>query len=239
MSKGTVQIVVAIIAALGVAAGAYIGGKTKGKDEANKEAERRFQVQVFSKADNSGVSSATVELGGANQNPETTDSAGTAVFVIPSNKLGAQGSLTVSSIGFKRYVSNNVLLQPTRSAHTVYLEPDNPQASNAQPPQPTTAQQPDRLSLTYFTGPQKSGSLKSFSDWYLACSGPPPGQGYRIVSDDFKLSGDRRCNAWSECVLAARTPTQVCWKFRLQGHDEWPPPGQADSEGILSVTWER
>jgi hypothetical protein len=59
------------------------------------------------------------------------------------------------------------------------------------------------------------------------------------MSQSFKLSGDRTCGAWAECILATSTPQQVCWKFRLQGHAEWPPPGQGQSEGILSVIWER
>lgn len=84
------------------------------------------------------------------------------------------------------------------------------------------------------SGPKKSGAMKSFSDWYELCGETPTG--YRVVASDFQLTGDRRCGAWAECAQSSLTERKVCWRFRMQGHDEGLPPGVRDSEGTLRIT---
>jgi hypothetical protein len=85
------------------------------------------------------------------------------------------------------------------------------------------------------SGPKDSGERKSFSPPYRLCLGPPPA-GYALVpgSDEFSLSGDRRCGAWSTCEPARREASDVCWEFTLQGHDELIfDSGVRQSEGHL------
>jgi V8-like Glu-specific endopeptidase len=88
----------------------------------------------------------------------------------------------------------------------------------------------------FSSGPMMSGSGSGFSDWYKVEAEPPP-PGYKITSVDFSLTGDRRCNAWSECRIAEKTDTKALFEFRMQGHNEWPGSGQASSEGHLIVTY--
>jgi hypothetical protein len=90
--------------------------------------------------------------------------------------------------------------------------------------------------LTFQSGQKVSGSGKNFSEWYALCSEPLPA-GARIASYDFSLRGDRTCGSWAECRIVKSTSSEVCFEFRLQGHDELPPPGQRASEGVLSVTF--
>jgi V8-like Glu-specific endopeptidase len=88
----------------------------------------------------------------------------------------------------------------------------------------------------FSSGPKLSGSGKNFGDWYAVSAETPP-PGYKITNIDFSMTGDRRCNAWSECRLSKKTDTSATFEFRMQGHDEWPAPGQALSEGHLIVTY--
>ena len=88
---------------------------------------------------------------------------------------------------------------------------------------------------TFRSGLVVSGSRKAFSSEYKVTSDEPPA-GYKIGTYVFSLSGDRGCNAWSTCS-AAIEGNRVVFRFTLQGHDEWPPPGQAQSEGFLTVTY--
>lgn len=88
----------------------------------------------------------------------------------------------------------------------------------------------------FSSGPKVSGNGKDFSDWYTVEAEPPP-PGYKIVKVDYSLTGDRKCNAWSVCRLSENTQTKATLQFKLQGHDEWPSPGQATSEGHLIVTY--
>jgi len=86
------------------------------------------------------------------------------------------------------------------------------------------------------SGPKPSGIGKDWSDWYQVRIGAAPA-GYTIEKADFWLSGDRACNAWAECKELSKDDAQVVWQFRLQGHDEWGAPKQANSEGHLRATY--
>jgi V8-like Glu-specific endopeptidase len=88
---------------------------------------------------------------------------------------------------------------------------------------------------TFRSGERLSGSGANFSSVYELESEPPP-PGYKIGSFVYSLSGDRACNAWSTCSASA-DGNKVVFRFSLQGHNEWPPPGQAKSEGFLTVTY--
>jgi hypothetical protein len=84
------------------------------------------------------------------------------------------------------------------------------------------------------SGPQPSGSGKGWSNWYSIRSGPSP-TGCAVANVEFRLSGDRQCGAWSECQEVGRSDSGVEYKFRLQGHEEDPPPKY--SEGHLHVSY--
>jgi hypothetical protein len=86
------------------------------------------------------------------------------------------------------------------------------------------------------SGPKPSGSGKDWSEWYQLRIGDAPA-GYTIEKLDCWLSGDRACNAWAECKEVSKNDAQVVWQFRLQGHDEWGAPRQANSEGHLRATY--
>jgi hypothetical protein len=87
----------------------------------------------------------------------------------------------------------------------------------------------------FSSGPKLSGSGAAFSREYeLRSDQPPPG--YRIGKIDYSLSGDRSCGNWSTCRVTEEAGVAV-FRFSMQGHNEWPPPGQAMSEGHLIVTY--
>jgi hypothetical protein len=86
------------------------------------------------------------------------------------------------------------------------------------------------------SGLKLSGRGKFFSDWYVLCSADLPA-GAKIVAHELTLSGDRQCGAWAECQPTDTSDSKVCYRFRLQGHDEWPAPGQGQSEGVLTVKY--
>lgn len=84
-----------------------------------------------------------------------------------------------------------------------------------------------------------SGERDHFSPWFELCSDPIP-DNQVIVSQSFKLEGDRKCNEWSRCELTKNSSTQVCWSFALQGHSEsiltMKDNGSKNSIGVLTVT---
>lgn len=96
---------------------------------------------------------------------------------------------------------------------------------------------------TYSSGSRPSGPGASFSEWYELCSDPEP-DGWTVEDSSFVLTGDRQCNAWSECKQTLKDPRKTCWQFRMQGHSEQTGglfnqgnTGIQFSTGILSVLW--
>lgn len=96
---------------------------------------------------------------------------------------------------------------------------------------------------TYSSGSRASGPGSSFSQWYELCSDPEP-DGWTIQESSFVLTGDRQCNAWSECKQTLNDPRKTCWQFRMQGHSEQTGglfnqgnTGIQFSTGILNVAW--
>ena len=91
------------------------------------------------------------------------------------------------------------------------------------------------ITKTYTSGPVLSGIRGSFSHDYSIVSDPAP-EGYKIANFTYSLNGDRACNAWSTCNASVENG-RVVFHFALQGHNEWPDPGQAKSIGNLDVTY--
>lgn len=101
---------------------------------------------------------------------------------------------------------------------------------------PSDAEAHPPITKTFSSGPVVSGTMKNFSAEYTLVSDPAP-PGYKIANYDISLTGDRVCNAFSTC-RATLEGSRVVFRFSLQGHDEWAPPGQATSVGNLVVTYE-
>jgi len=230
MDGGKAAVIGAVVTAVGTVLAAIIAARAGVVHFGKADPELRFPVAVLdSDAGNAGIPDADVSLGLPELSNEHTDSGGKHTFQLTKAIIGKNARLTVSKTGLQDFDEEILSLQPRDEFLRVYLKRVT---ANAAPPD-----RPAEVVRVYSSGPKISGSMKAFSDWYSLCSGDEPG--YQIRTADFKLSGDRACNAWSECQQTTNTPTQVCWRFRLQGHNEWPPPGQANSEGILAVTWIR
>lgn len=105
------------------------------------------------------------------------------------------------------------------------------------PPPPPLVVTPE----TYRSDNLPSGHCKDFSGMYNLCSAAKP-DGWTIVSQRFQLTGDRACNAWSTCAQTVNTPTQACYQFSMQGHDEEcghsGNTGIHFSTGVLDVVWQ-
>jgi hypothetical protein len=69
-----------------------------------------------------------------------------------------------------------------------------------------------------------SGPGEEFSGPYDVCLDPPPA-GYSLArgTEEFWLTGDRKCGAWATCELVRPAAEVACMRFRLQGHDEMFP----------------
>jgi hypothetical protein len=193
------------------------------------------------------VAGADVYLGIPEIASKQTDPFGIAHFEnVPSQFRGRVGHVSVRKDGFLPSNPNDypLAIQPRN-----WKEPFVVSITRIAPPpqiQPP-ALPPAKAKLTedYRSGPQASGPGKAFSQWYTLCSRNPPPD-YVIEKDSFRLVGDRSCGGWANCEKESSSPTQVCWKFQMQGHDEWGRPfpigsgggsGVAFSEGMLTVVW--
>jgi hypothetical protein len=190
--------------------------------------DQRFPIAVLEGTNgNGGIENAELSFSLPELTNERTDSAGKFTLKLSKKLIGKELSITATKSGYESKTSQILSLQPRDEFYRIYL------------PKLVTAAvadaRPAQMFRVYQSGPKASGSRDQFSDFYKICSDAQPG--YHIAGDTFALGGDRRCGAWAECIRDVQTPDQVCWKFRLQGHNELPPPGQALSEGILSVTW--
>jgi hypothetical protein len=88
------------------------------------------------------------------------------------------------------------------------------------------------------SGPRPSGNGDSFSSPHKLCLGATPA-GYKLLPTtvEFWLSGDRRCGAWATCEVTKRDDEDVCFAFRLQGHNESLTSPVRMSEGHLKATY--
>jgi len=91
------------------------------------------------------------------------------------------------------------------------------------------------ITKSFSSGPRLSGAGNNYSGEYVVYSDPAP-DGFRISDYSGSLNGDRSCGSWATCRTAIEG-NRVAFRFQLQGHNEWPPPGQATSEGTLIVTY--
>lgn len=184
-----------------------------------------YGVVVFSTADKApAIAKATITLSIPTRQDQKHDTNpdGAAIFVLPATLGQKAATLRVSRDGF-RPLEREVTIPPSSAKETVYIDPLLP------PP-------PNEIPKVFSSGPKASGLGANLSEWYELCS-DPASPGYRVGSVQFTLTGDRSCGAWSECKESRHTQDQVCYQFRLQGHNEWFPPRPAFSEGVLKVSF--
>jgi hypothetical protein len=103
------------------------------------------------------------------------------------------------------------------------------------PPEMVTA------NTTADSGPVASGSCGDWGNWTQVCTDNEPA-GWKLVSYNFSLLGDRSCSGWAHCEKIVDTPTKVCYRFQMEGHNEqchWNSSntGVQNSRGVLSATW--
>lgn len=234
ISKYKSEIVVAIVGAVATIISAVVS-LDKGKEDGLKEAKRQvtLQVNVFSASSSSGIANALVRLSGEGINESRqTDSIGNVTVELPSIVADRLARVQVEAVSFQPK-TEEVRLVSGYKVHDIRLTPSQPIAEL-----PTVPAQPaeTRAQRVFSSGPRLSGSGGGFSDWHTLCSEGLPSSA-RIISATFALSGDRRCGEWANCRESERTANRVCYQFQMQGHNEWPAPGQASSEGILTVEY--
>ena len=222
MSK---EVVVAIIGVIGVVGAAAIGRCTAKPDE-----QIRYVVSVLDDLEPIGISGVSISITGSGVAlNEITDMVGKRIFALPTSSAGQEIVVRASKPVYHAVELQNTV-PPKEGNTTMRLVKLSP------PPPVPVPSNPARVSeqLSFSSGPKLSGAGKNFSGWYELCSGVLP-TGATIESVSFVLAGDRSCGAWAECREKERTSTRACYEFRLQGHEEWPAPGQANSEGTLKL----
>jgi Trypsin-like peptidase domain len=160
------------------------------------------------------------------------------ILVRGGRDYGPSGNCNVSFIcpvmpdGTKDCRGESATLMSQLSGALKSLSTDTQKSVSTTTPPPTSGNAP--IVRTYRSGLVLSGSGAG-SRSYLLVSDPPP-DGYEIASFTYSLVGDRGCNAWSTCA-ANIEGDRVVFRFSMQGHSEWPAPGEAKSEGVLIVTF--
>ena len=257
-----VKLVISIIGAVGLVVAAMVTAIGPKVVQSVDGAEIHFTVIALDSETTSGIDQAQISVNvGSSAQTETADSTGKYTFAFDKSQAKKQAMVRITKPGF-RASTKQVDLPPLDGSVTIRLDklaqapptiaatepiPSrqteiSPHISGALPPpsvsngSATPAQPKVYVDIKPKTSGEKlSGSMKAFSDWYDLCSDPLP-EGAVIESNQFVLSGDRSCGTYAVCEATLVTPQKVCHRFKLQGHDEWPHPGQAKSEGILSVT---
>lgn len=92
------------------------------------------------------------------------------------------------------------------------------------------------LTVSRSSGLKPSGAGKGWASHQL-CAETPPGYERIDGSVNFSLTGDRACGAWSECNVIRKDPANVCFEFKLQGHEEGPGDGVRMSEGHIQARY--
>jgi hypothetical protein len=224
-SKFSLSFFTALLTALATAvAGFYIPKQLSSRSE-----EPVVMMHVVNAKTNSPIPAARIwfEPKAGNQVGLLTNSMGYAMSRVPSGKYGEPLRVTAEAEGFETSTSYLVLAKDRPG--TMLLVPREVVNETSQVP----------YTEIFRSGPRASGPRADFSGWYeLAAAPPKPGFVIDPNQSSFELVGDRKCNAWSECVLSDKSDSSLVWRFRMQGHNEnFSNSGIAYSEGILKVTY--
>jgi hypothetical protein len=193
-------------------------------------------IQVFddSRPANS-LKNVAVWLGLSDVEPKQTGDFGLVRFEVPRKHRREQVAPHLQLQGYSPIQGQNpdkMLLDRSEMSVIYVLKKDTPIVAS-----PTFERK------IYSSGSRPSGPGASFSNWYELCS-DPESDGWTITESSFVLTGDRQCNAWSECKQTESDTKRVCWQFRMQGHSEQAGglfnqgnTGIQFSTGVLSVLW--
>lgn len=232
IGKYVTTIIVAIVGAISTITVGYLS-LDKGKKDGLAEAKRQVTLAVYTFDASSGkelpnvlVKMTGLEVGESRR----TDSNGKIIFELPERTAGQWTKLHFEANKFEPRNEDTQLQSGYKLMEITMIPVPNAESG---PSAQKTAVNTKRI---FSSGPRISGSGSNFSEWYSLCSDGIP-QSAKITNVSFLLSGDRRCGAWANCVESERTENRVCYKFQLQGHNENPPPGQAFSEGILTLDY--
>jgi len=228
MKPTTANIVIAAIGALATIIAALIAHGLGAREARDKSV---VVSNVFDASTSAGIPNAVVEITGEKVlQRKLTDTTGRATFEISGVKDSQLVTIQASHQGYAPQTFET-RLQIGFQPYQFRLRPDKPTVSSA-PPTPKFVSK----SRVFSSGPRISGASANFSPWYRLCSEALQSPA-KIVSSRFSLSGDRSCGGWANCRAVIETELQVCWEFQMQGHNEWPYPGQAFSEGILTIEY--
>jgi hypothetical protein len=145
-------------------------------------------------------------------------------------------ALLISS-DFRKFVG---LEHSAAAEGSIQKEPVSPVTTSTRRTEP--APTPTITAETYPSDNLPSGAGGDFSPWYTLCSENKP-EGWTIADSTFELKGDRAGCAFAECEHTQNSPTKVCWRFRMQGHNEEVGFGHGGntgihySQGFLKVIW--
>jgi hypothetical protein len=157
-----------------------------------------------------------------------TGSDGEASFQVPGSSKAIRAHVYVEAANYTS--QDRDVNIPAEEANDIFT------LAHVEKPKP--ADQP--FSKTFSSGTVLSGVMKDWSPWYSVQADAPPA-GYEIDSDPsrtrFEVSGDRNCGSWGVCEWVEHSATAASFRFKLQGHDERPYPGQVPGIGYLYVSY--
>ena len=193
-------------------------------------------IQIFDDSKPAkSLKNVAVRLGLSDVAPGHTDDFGLVRFEVPRKHRKQQVTPQFQFDGYSQISGqgpDKLSLDRSEKSITYIMKKDVP---------PT----PELERKAYSSGAKASGPGASFSQWYELCNDPQP-PGWQIAEASFTLTGDRQCNAWSECKqLDTGDPRKICWQFRMQGHSEQTGlfaqgnTGIQFSTGILNILWKK
>lgn len=194
----------------------------------DKSAVQHYVGRVTDKKTEAPIRAAKISLEIEGAPPVSyTDSEGTYSFWLRRLLPGLDGRIRVDAEGYDHF-DRILSVESGNKLEDIRLQPIAKPIDVAQPP-------PQCGQVEQGSGPQISGVGKGWSGWYQVRVGPSPAR-CTVDKVEFWLTGDRQCNAWSECQELTRDDSGIAYQFRLQGHQE-RFPGQAYSEGHLRVIY--
>ena len=231
--KGTpAWIKLLVFVLLFVGCGAFAIAVTKSAQQLN------YVGQIVDSDTGRPVKNAKVDLEiKKNTMTDHSDSEGIYAFWMKVKDTDVDGRLKIDASNYPSY-DRHVHVSPYTGLVQVRLTAIKPTVVNfvLKPLPKPGVPRPEELKVEKSSGLKASGVGSEFSDWYELCSGPAP-QDYSYRDSKYWLTGDRECGKWAECRYGRADDSNVCFEFRLQGHNEGPGQGQGLSEGHLLVTY--
>jgi len=208
----------------------------------HKSKEVHYTAQVFqNNAQQQPIPQAQVQLGvGSDIQTKFTDKDGLAPFVYTPTDDSGSGNAVVRASGF---ATEEKPIPKGNQIQTFHLEPLVAAASSQTLQDSKATSKPQELSpysRDTVLGPVPSGNMANYSDWYvMTAESPAPGYQFDLANSSYEVSGDRHCpgGGWLNCEWSVHDSQHLQFRFRLQGHNEWLPPGIGFSVGKLHATY--